>query len=72
MSIFSLLCPTRRCAGGPNRRTRFRPRLQVLEGRLAPALLSVNTAADETTPDSGLSLREAINVVNSGISINVM
>src|SRR5438132_1239917 len=42
------------------------PRLESLEGRLAPALLTVNTLADETVPDGGLSLREAIGVVNSG------
>jgi CSLREA domain-containing protein len=52
---------------------RFIPRLELLEGRLAPALLIVNTTADETTPDNYLSLREAINVVNtqslSGLSL---
>src|SRR5438132_6204432 len=42
------------------------PRLESLEGRLAPALLTVNTLADETVPDGGLSLREAIGVVNTG------
>jgi hypothetical protein len=52
-------------------RARFRPRLEVLEGRLtpavrlAPAVLTVNTAADETAADNALSLREAIGVVNS-------
>jgi hypothetical protein len=40
--------------------------LEVLEDRLAPALLTVNTLADETTADNYLSLREAVGVVNSG------
>jgi CSLREA domain-containing protein len=43
----------------------FRPFVEVLESRLAPATLTVNTAADETAADSVLSLREAINVVNT-------
>jgi hypothetical protein len=50
---------------GRNARPRFRPRLEVLEGRLAPAVLTVNATAEETAADSTLSLREAIGVVNS-------
>jgi hypothetical protein len=56
----------RRARNTRGTRARFQARLELLEGRLAPALLTVNTAADETTPDSGLSLREAIDVVDSG------
>src|SRR5215470_10792583 len=41
-------------------------RLEALEDRLAPAVLTVNTLADETTADNSLSLREAVRVVNSG------
>ncbi|HMF19564.1 MAG TPA: hypothetical protein VKE98_20320 [Gemmataceae bacterium] len=53
-----------------SRKVRTRPRffvpwLELLEGRLAPAVLTVNTAIDETTPDNLLSLREAVNVVNT-------
>src|SRR5262249_14390428 len=44
---------------------RFRPRLEVLEDRLAPALLIVNTTNDEMMANDVLSLREAINVVNT-------
>jgi hypothetical protein len=45
---------------------RFRPLLEALEDRLAPALLTVNTLQDETDhTDAVLSLREAIAVVNS-------
>lgn len=47
------------------RRAFYRPCLEVLEQRQAPAVLTVNTATDETTADNFLSLREAINVVNS-------
>src|SRR5438128_7850672 len=48
--------PGRRCV----------PHLEALENRLAPAVLTVNTLADETTADNSLSLREAVGVVNSG------
>src|SRR5437870_718980 len=41
-------------------------RLEALENRLVPAVLTVNTLADETTADNYLSLREAADVVNSG------
>src|SRR5262249_18320641 len=56
---------------GPRReqrlpRRRVVPWLEALEGRLAPAVLTVNTVADDTTADNFLSLREAISVVNSG------
>jgi CSLREA domain-containing protein len=40
--------------------------LEILEDRLAPATLTVNTLADEATADTTLSLREAVGVVNSG------
>jgi hypothetical protein len=40
--------------------------LEKLENRVAPAVLTVNTATDETTADASLSLREAIGVVNTG------
>ena len=47
-------------------RPRFVPRLEALEGRLAPAVLTVNTLADVTTADNFLSLREAVGVVDAG------
>src|SRR5438132_3988281 len=47
-------------------RPRFVPRLEALEGRLAPAVLTVNTLADQTTADNFLSLREAVGVVDAG------
>jgi CSLREA domain-containing protein len=51
-------------------RARFRPQLEVLEVRLAPAILTVNTTADETDhTDSVLSLREAIAAANPGDTI---
>src|SRR5437016_1716591 len=50
----------------PGGRQSFVPRLEVLEDRWAPAVLTVNTLADETAADNTLSLREAISVVNSG------
>jgi CSLREA domain-containing protein len=51
----------------PPRPVRFRPRLECLEGRLAPAVILVTTAADDNTPNDGsVSLREAIQAINSG------
>jgi hypothetical protein len=46
------------------RSARFRPTLEALEGRWAPAILTVNSVADNTTTDNTLTLREAINVVD--------
>src|SRR5262249_41028490 len=44
----------------------FKPTLEILEDRLAPAKFTVNTTLDEVTPGDGkLSLREAINKANS-------
>src|SRR5262245_5973271 len=51
----------------------FRPRVELLEDRVAPAILTVTTTADELDggtladragPDGKLSLREAISVAN--------
>jgi hypothetical protein len=45
---------------------RCRPRLEALEDRLAPAILTVNSMADTANAtDAYLSLREAIAIVNS-------
>src|SRR5689334_24442177 len=41
-------------------RQRCVPRLEWLEDRLAPAILTVNSTADNTTDTSHLTLREAI------------
>ncbi|HEY7423195.1 MAG TPA: hypothetical protein VH682_03040, partial [Gemmataceae bacterium] len=41
-------------------RRRCVPRLELLEDRLAPAILTVNSTADNTTDTSHLTLREAI------------
>jgi len=51
----------------PARRVRpaVRPALEVLGDRLAPALLAVNMLQDGNT-SAFLSLREAVNVINSG------
>src|SRR5262249_60582485 len=47
-------------------RPRTRPALEVLEDRLAPAVLTVNSVADNVTSDSLLTLREALQLVNAG------
>jgi CSLREA domain-containing protein len=47
------------------RPNRFRPKVLLLEDRLAPAVFTVTTTADETNPNDGvLSLREAIAAIN--------
>jgi hypothetical protein len=57
--------PTRR-GEVPTRRAR-RLRLELLEGRQAPATLMVNsTAGTASSSDHYLSLREAVAIVNSG------
>jgi hypothetical protein len=43
----------------------------MLEDRWVPAVLTVNTAADETTADAFLSLREAVNVVNAQSTVGL-
>jgi hypothetical protein len=48
-----------------NNLTGYRPRLETLEDRLAPATLTVNSTADNTTDTSVLTLREAIAIVNT-------
>ncbi len=56
---------TRRHAFRPQRR-RFRPALECLETRTAPAIFTVNTLADTVDADSGVtSLREAITAANT-------
>jgi hypothetical protein len=51
---------------------RFRPRLEALEGRLAPAVLTVNSTADNTTDTSVLTLREAIAIVNTSPDVKTL
>jgi hypothetical protein len=43
-----------------------RPRVEALEGRLAPTTLTVNSLADNTNPGNFLTLREAVLLVDSG------
>jgi hypothetical protein len=43
-----------------------RPRVEVLEDRQAPAVLTVNTTADNTTDTSVLTFRDAITLVDNG------
>jgi hypothetical protein len=47
---------------------RFRPLLEVLEGRLAPATLTVTTLSDAASP-TGMSLRQAIAKASKGDTI---
>ena len=53
--------PTKR-TGKPRRG--YRPGVECLENRLAPATLTVNSLADNTTDTSHLTLRDAITLVN--------
>jgi CSLREA domain-containing protein len=46
------------------------PRLERLEDRLAPALITVTTTSDDLTPNDGtVSLREAITAINAGTNL---
>src|SRR5256885_1948904 len=52
-----------------SRRTcsRVRPRLELLEDRMAPAVITVTTTADYALPGDGIvSLKEAIFAMNGG------
>src|ERR1700676_2833086 len=52
---------SRRGKSRPSSRHRYVPTVELLEEKLAPAILSVNSLADNTPPGDGLvSLREAI------------
>src|SRR5437868_3942643 len=49
------------------RRSAYWPRLELLESRLAPAVVTVTTSADDLMPNDGtISLREAITAINAG------
>jgi hypothetical protein len=63
----SALEPRRRTERRAERHPRHRRPLQleVLEHRLSPAVLTVNTTADNTTDTSVLTLRDAITLANS-------
>src|SRR3954451_22069045 len=51
----------------PENRRRLSLQLEHLESRLAPAVLTVTTAADDLNPaDLSVSLREAITAMNAG------
>jgi hypothetical protein len=68
-SLGSLLArprTTRNCRALRRPGAAAKPKVEPLEDRLAPAVLTVNTLADVTATDNFLSLREAIRVVNSG------
>src|SRR5438445_10271347 len=50
-----------------SRPRRPRPRLEQLEDRMAPAVITVTTVQDDITPNDGtVSLREAITAINAG------
>src|SRR3954471_24032259 len=62
--LMSKLVKSRKAALPSRRPALYRPTLEDLEGRLAPAALAVSTVADNTTADTALTLREAILVVD--------
>ena len=65
--LSKLFAPTRRKPF--TRRPRFRPTLEILEGRWAPAVLTVNSLADSTTANNFLTLGEALEVVNGTLGL---
>jgi fibronectin-binding autotransporter adhesin len=46
------------------RSTRYALSMECLEGRLVPAVITVNTTADNTTADNAMTLREAVLLCN--------
>jgi hypothetical protein len=57
----------RRASSANSFSTAARPHLEVLEDRTAPAVLTVNSLSDSATPPSNvLTLREALQVVDTG------
>src|SRR5262249_12014239 len=59
--------PARPAPRKPARAGPAAPRLERLEDRLAPALITVTTTSDDLTPNDGsVSLREAITAINAG------
>src|SRR5262249_52965685 len=51
--------------GKPKARPAARPALELLEDRWTPAVLTVNSLADNITDTSHLTLREAVSLVNN-------
>lgn len=49
-----------------------RPTVEAVEARRLLATLTVNTIADDATPDGTLSLREAIEVANGTLALNAL
>src|SRR5262245_54453154 len=48
----------------------LRPRVVRLEDRIAPAIITVTTVADNTTVDGKVSLREALTSANNNANVN--
>ena len=61
---FSLFRTYGRRASADCVRPRYRPVLELLEGRLSPAVLTVNSLANTTSAGSALTLPEAVKVVD--------
>jgi hypothetical protein len=57
----------RQTGTSPRRRRAFRPSLESLEDRSTPAVLTVNSLADDTAADGALTLREAIEIVDGDL-----
>src|SRR5262249_3943635 len=51
-------------------RPRFKPCVEFLEDRLAPATITVTSTADDSAVDGTVSLREAIQSIDAGANIN--
>src|SRR5262245_59590181 len=50
----------------------YRPRVETLEDRLAPAILTVNTLTDGDVADPFLTLHEAIKVANGTLAFALL
>src|SRR6516164_2649756 len=68
--IRRLFSPATGSASRVARRRRSRLRVESLESRTTPAVITVTTAADDSTPGNGVvSLREAMTAINAGTAL---
>jgi len=72
MGMFSGVPRSGRDHRGHRRVSRRFRCVELLENRLLPATLTVNTMADDNTPDDTLSLREAIEVSNGTLALSAL
>src|SRR5262249_35702142 len=69
-SFFSWLKGTKKSATTCRRRWSVRPRLEALEDRAVPAMITVTSLLDNTTGDGQVTLREALQAAETDKSVD--